>query len=113
MFVSNFVFVIFQATVEAFFLVHAAPTHPDDKKKVQQKETRIEQLSHIQEQPLVPLSEVTEEERSGLFTLFYMHRPPSPPPVDVFIPIFCHLVACYFAKFLLYISLKICGQKNC
>ena len=53
-------------------MVHAAPTHPDDKKKVQQKETRIEQLSHIQEQPLVPLSEVTEEERSGLFTLFYM-----------------------------------------
>jgi hypothetical protein len=37
-----------QATVEAFFLVHAAPTQPDDKKKVQQKETRVEQLAHIQ-----------------------------------------------------------------
>ena len=39
-----------QATVEAFFLVHAAPTQPEDKKKVQQKETRQEQLAHIQEQ---------------------------------------------------------------
>ena len=51
--------------MEAFFLVHAAPTQPDDKKKVQQKETRVEQLSHIQEQPLGPLSDVTDEERSG------------------------------------------------
>jgi E3 ubiquitin-protein ligase HUWE1 len=33
-----------------FFLVHAAPTRPEDKKKVQQKETRQEQLAHIQEQ---------------------------------------------------------------
>ena len=41
---------VLQATVEAFFLVHAAPTQPDDKKKVQQKETRQEQLAHIQEQ---------------------------------------------------------------
>jgi hypothetical protein len=39
---------LLQATVEAFFLVHAAPTQPDDKKKVQQKETRVEQLAHIQ-----------------------------------------------------------------
>jgi E3 ubiquitin-protein ligase HUWE1 len=31
---------VLQATVEAFFLVHAAPTAPEDKKKVQQKETR-------------------------------------------------------------------------
>ena len=84
MFLTNFVFVNFQATVEAFFLVHAAPTHPDDKKKVQQKETRIEQLSHIQEQPLVPLSEVTEEERSGLFKLF-LHACYSTVPCKVFI----------------------------
>ena len=28
---------VLQATVEAFFLVHAAPTQPEDKKKVQQK----------------------------------------------------------------------------
>ena len=41
---------VLQATVEAFFLVHAAPTQPEDKKKVQQKETRQEQLAHIQEQ---------------------------------------------------------------
>lgn len=41
---------VLQATVEAFFLVHAAPTQPDDKKKTQQKETRQEQLAHIQEQ---------------------------------------------------------------
>ena len=27
---------VLQATVEAFFLVHAAPTQPDDKKKTQQ-----------------------------------------------------------------------------
>ena len=40
-----------QATVEAFFLVHAAPTQPEDaKRKIQQKETRQEQLAHIQEQ---------------------------------------------------------------
>lgn len=41
---------VLQATVEAFFLVHAASTQPDDKKKTQQKETRQEQLAHIQEQ---------------------------------------------------------------
>merc|ERR1719232_2381284 len=41
---------VLQATVEAFFLDHAAPTQPDDKKKTQQKETRQEQLAHIQEQ---------------------------------------------------------------
>ena len=29
---------VLQATVEAFFLVHAAPTQPDDKKKTQQKQ---------------------------------------------------------------------------
>ena len=42
---------VLQATVEAFFLVHAAPTQPEDaKRKIQQKETRQEQLAHIQEQ---------------------------------------------------------------
>ncbi len=41
---------VLQATVEAFFLVHAAITQPDDKKKVQLKETRGEQLAHIQDQ---------------------------------------------------------------
>ena len=40
--------------MEAFFSVHAAPTQPDDKKKVQQKETRQEQLAHIQEEPVAP-----------------------------------------------------------
>ena len=35
---------VLQATVEAFFLVHAGPTQPEDKKKVQQKETRQEQV---------------------------------------------------------------------
>jgi len=53
-----------QATVEAFFLVHAAPTQPDDKKKVQQKETRVEQLAHIQEQPMAPLSDAVDDEKS-------------------------------------------------
>ena len=44
-------FLKLQATVEAFFLVHAAPTQPEDaKRKIQQKETRQEQLAHIQEQ---------------------------------------------------------------
>jgi len=43
---------VLQATVEAFFLVHAAPTQPEDSlKKVPQRETRQEQLSPIQEQP--------------------------------------------------------------
>ena len=58
-----------QATVEAFFLVHAAPTQPEDKKKVQQKETRQEQLAHIQEQtvsiaggtPAAPAPETNSE----------------------------------------------------
>ncbi|XP_059079512.1 E3 ubiquitin-protein ligase HUWE1-like isoform X2 [Tigriopus californicus] len=41
---------VLQASVEAFFLVHAAATQPEDKKKAPQKETRQEQLAHIQEQ---------------------------------------------------------------
>ncbi len=45
---------VLQASVEAFFLVHAAATQPEDKKKVLQKETRQEQLAHIQEQLEVP-----------------------------------------------------------
>ena len=40
---------IFQPTVEAFFLVHAAVTSSEEKKKPNQKETRKEQLSHIEE----------------------------------------------------------------
>ena len=40
---------VLQATVEAFFLVHAAVTQPDEKKKIQTKETRQESLAHIQE----------------------------------------------------------------
>lgn len=38
-----------QPTVEAFFLVHAAVTSSEEKKKPNQKETRKEQLSHIEE----------------------------------------------------------------
>ncbi len=60
---------VLQATVEAFFLVHAAPTQPDDKKKIQTKETRQEQLAHIQEQQPVVLggaeSNATESQSSG------------------------------------------------
>lgn len=41
---------VLQASVEAFFLVHAAATQPEDKKKTPQKETKQEQLAHIQEQ---------------------------------------------------------------
>ena len=55
-----------QATVEAFFLVHAAPTQPEDKKKVQQKETRQEQLAHIQEQnTIIGTSENPSEPATG------------------------------------------------
>ena len=45
-------------------MVHAAPTQPDDKKKIQQKETRVEQLAHIQEQPMAPLSDAIDDEKS-------------------------------------------------
>eukprot|EP00095_Tigriopus_kingsejongensis_P000124 snap_masked-scaffold450_size166944-processed-gene-0.5 protein:Tk00124 transcript:snap_masked-scaffold450_size166944-processed-gene-0.5-mRNA-1 annotation:"e3 ubiquitin-protein ligase huwe1-like isoform x5" len=48
---------VLQATVEAFFLVHAAPTQPEEKKKTLEKETRQEQLAHIQEQLEPPKSE--------------------------------------------------------
>jgi len=40
---------VLQPTVEAFFLVHAAATTNTEKKKTNQKETRQEQLAHIQE----------------------------------------------------------------
>jgi len=40
---------VLQPTVEAFFLVHAAVTSSEEKKKPNQKETRKEQLSHIEE----------------------------------------------------------------
>merc|ERR1711994_262868 len=40
---------VLQPTVEAFFLVHAAVTTTEEKKKINQKETRKEQLSHIEE----------------------------------------------------------------
>merc|ERR1719319_19059 len=40
---------VLQPTVEAFFLVHAAVTSSAEKKKSTQKETRQEQLAHIQE----------------------------------------------------------------
>ena len=40
---------VLQPTVEAFFLVHAAATTNEDKKKPSQKESRKEQLSHIDE----------------------------------------------------------------
>jgi len=40
---------VLQPTVEAFFLVHAAATTNIEKKKTNQKETRQEQLAHIQE----------------------------------------------------------------
>ena len=57
---------VLQATVEAFFLVHAAPTQPEDKKKVQQKETRQEQLAHIQEQnTIIGTSENPSEPATG------------------------------------------------
>ena len=39
---------VLQPTVEAFFLVHAAVTSNQEKKKPNQKETRQEQLAHIQ-----------------------------------------------------------------
>ena len=39
---------VLQPTVEAFFLVHAAATTNTEKKKTNQKETRQEQLAHIQ-----------------------------------------------------------------
>merc|ERR1719483_1725657 len=40
---------VLQPTVEAFFLVHAAVVSTDEKKKPNQKETRKEQLAHIEE----------------------------------------------------------------
>merc|ERR1719336_891941 len=40
---------VLQPTVEAFFLVHAAVTTTEEKKKINQKETRKEQLAHIEE----------------------------------------------------------------
>merc|ERR1712130_662260 len=40
---------VLQPTVEAFFLVHAAAVSSEEKKKPNQKETRKEQLSHIEE----------------------------------------------------------------
>merc|ERR1712240_302944 len=40
---------VLQPTVEAFFLVHTAVTSSEEKKKPNQKETRKEQLSHIEE----------------------------------------------------------------
>ena len=40
--------ILFQPTVEAFFLVHAAVTSSEEKKKPNQKETRKEQHSHIE-----------------------------------------------------------------
>ena len=52
---DHYAVLVLQATVEAFFLVHAAATQPEDKKKVQQRETRQEQLAHIQEQLEPPL----------------------------------------------------------
>lgn len=36
--------------MEAFFLVYSALTQPEEKKKIHLKETRQEQLAHIQEQ---------------------------------------------------------------
>merc|ERR1711994_54595 len=42
---------VVQPTVEAFFLVHAAVTTTEEKKKINQKETRKEQLAHIEETP--------------------------------------------------------------
>jgi len=40
---------VLQPTVEAFFLVHAAAVSSEEKKKPNQKETRKEQLAHIEE----------------------------------------------------------------
>jgi len=40
---------VLQPTVEAFFLVHAAVISSEEKKKPNQKETRKEQLAHIEE----------------------------------------------------------------
>ena len=40
---------VLQPTVEAFFLVHAAVTTNEEKKKTNQKETRKEQLAHIED----------------------------------------------------------------
>ena len=46
--------------------MHAAPTQPEDKKKVQQKETRQEQLAHIQEQnTIIGTSENPSEPATG------------------------------------------------
>merc|ERR1719336_1110607 len=45
---------VLQPTVEAFFLVHAAVTTTEEKKKINQKETRKEQLAHIEETPGTP-----------------------------------------------------------
>ena len=51
---------VLQPTVEAFFLVHAAVTCSEEKKKPNQKETRKEQLSHIEEKEGQLESEKTE-----------------------------------------------------
>jgi len=59
---------VLQPTVEAFFLVHAATTTSEEKKRPNQKETRKEQLAHIEEKEgqleseQTPLSTVSAEE---------------------------------------------------
>ena len=52
---------VLQPTVEAFFLVHAAVTTTEEKKKINQKETRKEQLAHIEEKEGVLDSDRKEE----------------------------------------------------
>merc|ERR1719187_2005875 len=52
---------VLQPTVEAFFLVHAAVTTSEEKKKSTQKETRQEQLAHIQENPLQSQDSLAQE----------------------------------------------------
>ena len=52
---------VLQPTVEAFFLVHAAVTTTEEKKKINQKETRKEQLAHIEEKEGVLDSEQSSQ----------------------------------------------------
>jgi len=56
---------VLQPTVEAFFLVHAAVVSSEEKKKPNQKETRKEQLAHIEEKEGQLESEQTPQAAVG------------------------------------------------
>merc|ERR1712227_1006131 len=59
---------VLQPTVEAFFLVHAAVTTNEEKKKINQKETRKEQLAHIEDSQKEGVLDVADQSSSTTTT---------------------------------------------